>query len=280
MTAGDRRDVHDPFDELAVGWALHALEPEDEAVFAAHLPGCERCATTVAETSEVMAAMATDLPQAEPSAALRDRIRAAVEQTEQLPAPLPEPATPIEPATAPVPPVRAVAPEPRPDGGSPSRWRRALPLGLVAAAVAAILGLGLWNVVLTSDRQQLQETVAEQNEVMNGLLTPGRATIAPLEDDGKAVATVVARGDEVDVITHGLSVNDRRSTTYVLWNMSGNAAQSLGTFDVTSPTMGMKIVGSGLTGVDQFDTYGISLEPGRKAPSLPTEVVATGQVTS
>jgi hypothetical protein len=280
MTAGDRRDVHDPFDELAVGWALHALEPEDEAVFAAHLPGCERCATTVAETSEVMAAMATDLPQAEPSAALRDRIRAAVEQTEQLPAPIPEPATPIEPATAPVPPVRAVAPEPRPDGGSPSRWRRALPLGLVAAAVAAILGLGLWNVVLTSDRQQLQETVAEQNEVMNGLLTPGRATIAPLEDDGKAVATVVARGDEVDVITHGLSVNDRRSTTYVLWNMSGNAAQSLGTFDVTSPTMGMKIVGSGLTGVDQFDTYGISLEPGRKAPSLPTEVVATGQVTS
>ena len=280
MTADDRRDVHDPFDELAVGWALHALEPEDEAVFAAHLPGCERCATTVAETSEVMAAMATDLPQAEPSAALRDRIRAAVEQTEQLPAPIPEPATPIEPATAPVRPVRAVAPEPRPAGGSPSRWRRALPLGLVAAAVAAILGLGLWNVVLTSDRQQLQETVAEQNEVMNGLLTPGRATIAPLEDDGKAVATVVARGDEVDVITHGLSVNDRRSTTYVLWNMSGNAAQSLGTFDVTSPTMGMKIVGSGLTGVDQFDTYGISLEPGRKAPSLPTEVVATGQVTS
>ena len=280
MTADDRRDVHDPFDELAVGWALHALEPEDEAVFAAHLPGCQRCATTVAETSEVMAAMATDLPQAEPSEALRDRIRAAVEQTEQLPAPIPEPATPIEPATAPVPPVRAVAPEPRPDGGSPSRWRRALPLGLVAAAVAAILGLGLWNVVLTSDRQQLQETVAEQNEVMNGLLTPGRATIAPLEDDGKAVATVVARGDEVDVITHGLSVNDRKSTTYVLWNMSGNAAQSLGTFDVTSPTMGMKIVGSGLTGVDQFDTYGISLEPGRKAPSLPTEVVATGQVTS
>jgi hypothetical protein len=280
MTADDRRDVHDPFDELAVGWALHALEPEDEAVFAAHLPGCERCATTVSETSEVMAAMATDLPQAEPSEALRDRIRAAVEQTEQLPAPIPEPAPSIEPATAPVRPVRVVAPEPRPARESPSRWRRALPVGLVAAAVAAILGLGVWNVVLTSDRERLQETVAEQSEVMNGLLTPGRATIAPLEDDGKAVATVVARGDEVDVITHGLSVNDRGSTTYVLWNMSGNAAQSLGTFDVTSPTMDMKIVGSGLTGVDQFDTYGISLEPGRKAPSLPTEVVATGQVTS
>jgi hypothetical protein len=150
----------------------------------------------------------------------------------------------------------------------------------VAAAVAAILGLGLWNVVLASDRQQLQSTVAEQNAVMNGLLVPGRATIAPLKEDGKAVATVVARGDEVDLITHGLSVNDQKSSTYVLWNMSGNAAQSLGTFDVSSTKMDMKLVGSGLTGVDTFDTYGISLEPGRKAPPLPTEVVATGEVTS
>ena len=44
---------------------------------------------------------------------------------------------------------------------------------------------------------------------MNGLLAAGRATIAPLEENGKAVATVVARGDEVDLITHGLPVNDR-----------------------------------------------------------------------
>ena len=62
--------------------------------------------------------------------------------------------------------------------------------------------------------------------------------------------------------------------------MSGNAAQPLGTFDVTSSQMGMKTVGSGLTGVDSFNTYGISIEPGRKAPSLPTEVVATGEVAS
>ena len=41
---GEHRADHEVFDELAVGWALHALEPEDEAVFAQHLPGCERCA--------------------------------------------------------------------------------------------------------------------------------------------------------------------------------------------------------------------------------------------
>jgi hypothetical protein len=274
MSADTPRDAHDPFDELAVGWALHSLEPDEESFFVAHLAGCERCATTVAETTEVMSALATDLPQPEPSEGLRHRIRSAVEQTEQLPGLAA--AAPVAPAVQP----RPAAPEPRRDAQQPSRWRRAVPVGLAAAGVAAIVGLGLWNVVLNSDRQELQATVAEQNEVMNGLLVPGRATIAPLEEDGKAVATVVARGDEVDVITHGLSVNDRDSTTYVLWDMTGDAAQALGTFDVTSPKMDMKIVGSGLTGVDQFATYGISLEPGRKAPSLPTEVVATGQVTS
>ena len=68
---------HAALDELAVGWALHALEPEDEALFAVHLPGCSRCAATVAETTEVMGAMARDLPAAEPSEGLRSRLRAA-----------------------------------------------------------------------------------------------------------------------------------------------------------------------------------------------------------
>jgi hypothetical protein len=265
---------HARFDELAVGWALHALEPEDESVFLEHVAGCDRCATTVAETREVMAAMATDLPQPEPSEALRSRIRAAVEETEQLPGPEPEVVAPPVRARAAVVPERPRAVPPRP------RWRRALPTALAAAAVAAIVGLGLWNVVLTSDREQLQATVAEQSAMVDGLLAPGQAMIAPLEADGRSVATVVARADEVEVITHGLSMNDTDSTTYVLWGMGGETAQPLGTFDVTSTHMDMKTVGSGVTGFDQYAAYGISLEPGRKAPSLPTEVVATGEVAS
>jgi hypothetical protein len=273
MTPDQIPSDHTLFDELAVGWALHALEPEDESLFLAHLPHCPRCAATVAETSEVMAAMATDLPQPAPSEDLRQRIRLAVAETDQLPE---------RPATAPhtvAPPLRVV-PGTRPAAVSPQRLRRFLSTGLVAAAVAAILGLGVWNVALSSDREKLQSTVAEQNAVMKGLLSPGRATIAPLKaPDGKAVATVVARGDEVDLVMQGLQVNDPRSTTYVLWSMDNGGAESLATFDVTSSQIGMKTVGSGST-AGEHHIYGISLEPGRKAPSLPTEVVATGQVSS
>ena len=40
---------HGEWDALAVGWALSALDPEDEERFAEHLPDCARCTATVRE---------------------------------------------------------------------------------------------------------------------------------------------------------------------------------------------------------------------------------------
>jgi hypothetical protein len=273
---GDPPD-HDTFDELAVGWALHALEPEDETVFALHLPECARCAATVAETTEVMGAMARDLPFAEPSETLRSRLRAAVETAEQLPGP----AVPEAPAEA------RLRPGHQPDAVVPlgagirTGWRRALPTSLVAAAVAAIVGLGLWNVFLASSEERLRETVASQEEVMEALMSPGQATIAPLRaDDGRTVATVVARADAVQVVTDGLSVNQPETSSYVLWGMGEGEAVALGTFDVSRSQIDVRSVGSPSTALDGFPEYGISLEPGQEAPPSPTVVVATGEVTS
>jgi hypothetical protein len=213
-----------------------------------------------------MAAMATDLPPAEPSDALRQRLRRAVEETEQAPAPAL--LAPVSPRVLPTP--RAATERPR---------RRLLP-ALVAAAAAAIVGLGVWNVVLNDDRQQLQSTVASQSAAMHVLLDPHRATLASLGDDGQPVATVVPRGGALEVVAHGLAANDADRTTYVVWGMQGEKPVPLGTFDVKGSQMELQTVGSGLTGLDQFHEYAVSLEPGQKAPSTPTDVVATGQVTS
>jgi anti-sigma-K factor RskA len=299
-TRGDHRDEHEAFDELAVGWALHALEPEDEAAFAAHLAGCRRCEQTVAESAEVMAALATDLPAAEPSPALRERLRAEVERTEQLPAPReerrsesslagPAPTRPAErvPSRHPAGGMRM----PSPDGLRPTGattlpdprpvWRRVLPHALVAAAVAAVLALGAWNVVLAGDRADAEAVAAQRADVLESLLVPGRATIASLEDDGDPVATVVARDGQVQVVADGLPVNDSSSDTYVVWGVPGAGAPvALGTFDVVSRQIDLRTVGSTGTGPDDYTTFAVSIEPGRQAPPEPSEIVASGQVTS
>jgi hypothetical protein len=305
------RDDHETFDELAVGWALHALEPEDEALFTPHLAACPRCTRTVAETAEVMAALAGDLPPAEPSEGLRDRLREAVERTEQLPPPAPAAgATRAAPEAAALPPVAGppagrrrtdvpaggpagtargatgfpgyVPPSGETGAGVPTVWRRILPNALVAAAVAAILALGTWNVVLSTARDEAQTAAAEQAEVLDSLLQPGRASIAPVTDtEGHDVATVVARDGRLDVVTHGLEVNDLSDTTYVVWGMAAQGAVALGEFDVVvSPQTDVRTIGSAATGLDDYDAYAISIEPGRRAPAKPSDVVANGQVTS
>ncbi|MGY1842883.1 anti-sigma factor domain-containing protein [Modestobacter sp. SYSU DS0875] len=299
-------DDHQGWDELAVGWALHALEPEDENRFDAHLPGCRRCARTVAGTEQVMGALAADLSAAEssaaepsavePSAALRDRLRVAVEATEQVrrPAPVPD-RQPAPPGGRPgVPAARAgdlpgagelelelVAPR---RGGEPDlrpAWRRVLPTALAAAAVAAVLALGAWNVVLAEDRDAARAQATQRAEVLDELLVPGRATIAPLTgEDGRQVATVVVREGQVQVLSTGLAPNDRTDSTYVAWGVAEGSAVAIGEFDVVSPQMELRTVGSAATGLDEYGAYAISFEPGRQAPSEPTEIVANGQVTS
>jgi anti-sigma-K factor RskA len=274
---------HRVFDELAVGWALHALEPEDEAVFAAHLPGCARCAETVTDTREAMAAMATDLPSAEPSEELRHRLRAAVADTEQVHRPVtPVPSRAADPVggrpdgAGDVGPVRRLG-----TGSEQPAWRRFLPAALVAAAFATIVGLGLWSVFLTSERNDAVATAAEQAAIVDALLQPGQAAIAPVADaEGRTVATVVARDDRMQVVADGLSTNDTSSSIYVVWGMREGVPSPIGTFDVVNDRMDLRPVGSDQTGLDDYSEYRISIEPGRQAPSLPTEVVASGEVTS
>ena len=264
---------HALFDELAVGWALHALEPEDESIFAVHLGGCTRCTQTVAETSEVMAAMAADLPVAEPSEALRTRLAAAVAETEQVPAPQ-RAERPLAPA-----PVRGQVPTPR---ARPATRRRLLPTALVAAAVAAIVGLAGWNVVLARSQDELRTTVSAQTQVMDSLLTPGHQAIAALRDsgNGKQLATVVAHDRRVDVVARALSVNDSARSTYVLWGMRGNTPVPLGTFDVVHGNLDVRHVDAERAGLDNYSVFGVSLEAGRRAPAAPTHMVASGGVDS
>ncbi|MGY2130350.1 anti-sigma factor [Blastococcus sp. SYSU DS0617] len=259
------------FEELAVGWALHALEPEDAELFLTHLDGCPYCRQLVEETAEVMASMAGAAPAAEPPRSLGERLRAEVARTPQdtpyavAGAPAGASARPAEPpAAAPV-----AVPAPR------RRWMAAL----VAAALAAVVGLGGWTVALLDDRDEAQRTAAAQAALVDQLLRPGPATVVPVDtDDGRTVATLLARDDGVQVVSQGLPANDVDAETYVLWGLDEGTPRALGTFDVTGSDVQLSSIE--VDGADDFPGYGISIEPGDSAPEAPTDVVARGSLPS
>ncbi len=74
MNDQQHRGAGCPHRELAVGWALHALERVEESLFAAHTSDCPVCATTSAQTEEVGAMLGLSVPEAIPSAELEQRI--------------------------------------------------------------------------------------------------------------------------------------------------------------------------------------------------------------
>ena len=63
-----------PHSQLAVGWALHALEPAEDFLIAAHLADCPTCASIAADTEEIGAALGFSVPQVIPSLELERRI--------------------------------------------------------------------------------------------------------------------------------------------------------------------------------------------------------------
>src|SRR5712691_3654487 len=63
-------DIH----SLAAAYALHALDPDDEQRFEAHLAGCDQCRADVSGYLESAAALAAAVEPADPPAELRDRI--------------------------------------------------------------------------------------------------------------------------------------------------------------------------------------------------------------
>ncbi|MGB8960899.1 MAG: hypothetical protein WCC38_02925 [Pseudonocardiaceae bacterium] len=94
-------DQHDrvsgcPYRELTVGWALHALEPIEEALVTGHLADCPTCAGIVADTEEVGAMLALSVPQTIPSVGLEQRILSATGASRA--APVVSPVLPMQPA--------------------------------------------------------------------------------------------------------------------------------------------------------------------------------------
>lgn len=281
--------------EQAVGWALHALEPDEEIVVEQHVPTCADCTAAVRDTQAVMTQLATAVEQVDPPARLRTSILDAAAATPQV-----RPRIADQPPQAPRPP-RAARPVgsagPAPSGPRPTspppggRSRRLSPgrlvmAAMVAVAVVAVGGLGFRTVQLQQQTVQLQQQldtastqVSSTTALVQDLARPGNSHALLARPDGTAVAAVILAGSQQTVYTLGLTANSA-DQTYVLWGLkdTSSAPQPLGVFDVDERNASPQTVGA--PGRQSFGAYAISLEPGRTPPAVPTDVVASGALTA
>jgi outer membrane biosynthesis protein TonB len=107
----DQSTTSCPHVELAVAWALHSLEPAEEALVLAHLPDCSDCIQVAAETEEVGAMLGMAVPESVPSAELEQRVLAVTAEP-QVASTEPEVAS-TEPQGSPAEAEAPQTPEPR-----------------------------------------------------------------------------------------------------------------------------------------------------------------------
>jgi anti-sigma factor RsiW len=256
------RVSHCPHSELAVGWALHALEPAEESLVAAHLPDCPVCTTTAAETEKVCATLGLSVPEAIPSAELEQRILSVTGARLEAPVVALEPSTGL---------ARRIS---RPS------WLRTRELAAAAAVilVAAAVVLGVRVVQLNDALNQASSQVTAMSEAMQRAADPAAIRVPLVAKDGQAVGMVLAGGDRLAVVATRLPSNPA-DHTYVLWGLADGVPVALTAFDVAPETPGLHAVPPA-TGTGKFGGYAVSLEPGRRSPAVPTDVLASGKVTS
>jgi hypothetical protein len=278
--------------ELAVGWALHALEPEDEAKLVEHVPDCHICREAIAQAEDVTWRLSAGLGQHVPPPELRAELLESVAATEQLPAE--DRAGPWPPGAPPT--GREITVGWHPDGsrgldpaqaaqaGKRERLGKRQVLALAATVLLAAVGVGglvVRGVEESHRSQQVQDSSPGQlNRILGEISAPGTRHAVLSSPTGEPVAGIKISGDQRQVLPYSLRPNEPGRTRYVLWGLSTGSPAELGAFDVTGDDRGLRQVGAPLTGDDPFNAYVISIEDAHAGPVAPTLIVASGQVAS
>jgi anti-sigma-K factor RskA len=287
-------DEHGDWDALATAYALHALEPDEEARFLPHLRTCARCAETLREATRTVGDLAYAVPDEEPPPALKQRLMAEVAASPRGRVP-PRGGTEAGEHGLGQPVPRPLAPPPsRVGGAGPAgpagpagdtvvpfrprtrRWQR---IAAAAAAVVALAGLGAWNAKLRSDQHRLSDIAAQREKTIEQLTRSGPARIAALERDGRRVATVVVRPGAVEMINEALRPN-AADETYWLWAVpDSGAAVPLAGFEVRSDQVSAQTLRPISSGQDQAPKFAVSIEQSGVTPVEPSGVFAAGNAT-
>jgi anti-sigma factor RsiW len=195
---------HSEYEELAAGYVLGALEPDDEHVFTEHLGGCAICEANVRELEAVAGELAYAVPPVDPPDTLWAGIRREIRPEARRGA-----VPPLAPGTGP---GLAV-------GG---RGPRLLPWVAAAAAILLVVVLSLWNLSLRDQNAVYRDRVAALERATRLANDPNAALVTLRGSGGVsgAQATVIASSPQDRGV---LLVQDlpplARGRVYELWGV-------------------------------------------------------------
>ena len=249
---------HTAYEELAVGYAFSALEPADELQFRQHLLGCALCERALTTHFETLSHLAYAAPDAAPPPSVLEGIRAGVVASGRSGGSFvaePAPVSSLEQAR-----LRRT--------GRRTLVKRTAAVTGVAAGIAMVASLITSNVAL---QRRGHEEAANSSRLASAVRSIAAGTVdrVVLRAPGHQVqAMALMKGDTVDLVVDGLPRNDRRDSTYVLWERSRlGSVQAIGTFDVKSSG---PVIVQGLHldhGTTALASLVVTREHGRTAPT-------------
>jgi anti-sigma-K factor RskA len=282
MTA--EADHHYVNRELAIGWALHALEPDDEAIFARHLPSCEECMAEVEATEDMAVLFATDVDQYDPPAHLRAAVLNAT-SSPQVPRQN-QPSGMGQRGLEPQKHARAALRHQSTRGWQSTRRFTSSRKMLLAAAAVVVLGFGAaagWvasNVFSTRGTSSV--SALEDQNVLTALTDPAVRKVILTEKDSTAPMALLLAGPKDTMVMPMNMPSAASNTQYVVWGVpsaTGAKPVALGGVAGNGETHGaLKVSATGTSAPASFTGFAMSVEPAGAVPASPTTIVAEGHV--
>jgi hypothetical protein len=235
---------HEPYAELAAGYALHALEPDDEATFLPHLAECRTCQADIAASTAALAELAFALPGT-PPVGLREAVLDSA-RTHAISGGVTS----------------------RPVRRAQRRPRRAAPWLLTAAASAVAVAAAASNVTMRHAARDTRAQLASTRAVLACASDAGCETQWLASADGSRHGAVLVQDMRARLVVDALPRNDRSHDIYVLWRRDGTGT--------LLAVRGFDIANSGVNTIDvgpigPHTGFAVSREPGRTLPAHPTQ---------
>jgi hypothetical protein len=251
--------------DLAAGFVLDALQPDEADAVRAHLATCADPHAEMAELASVLPVLGESVPVVEPPAPLKARImeaaaadmagRDSAASVTAVPLPAGEP-IPLRPA------ARA--------GASPTTW------ALRIAAVLAIALLGGWNLLLQGQLNQARSYQDSVATVLDAAAQPGAQTAILTAEGGtgpSGIAAVAADGS-VTLAMQSLAPTSGNEV-YEAWIIGGDGVPvAIGGFQVGSG--GTAYFESPGVPADAGAIVALTLEPGPGATTPTLPIVSSG----